>query len=430
MEKQPEVKLTAAEKAEQKFLASTFKSQLTEQGLEELRQRFPADVVLDMTDEATFKQARKDRTERNKLTEAINRRRIDFTNDLKAHGDHLVGEVNAIFDTVVIPFEKEDQRRKDEAARIKREHEEMLNGQRSQLADIKGFIDTAKETDDTDIISGLIDAVNNIEADAFHKDIIHEVMETLKTVSKELTEIFMQKAEASRLKAEAEAAEAARLQAEAEAAEAKRIAEEEAAEAKRVAEAEAAEAKRISDEKIAAEEAKGRVSGRLNTLQMIPLDLMGEPAKKIRSKIAALNNYEIPEADFGDRYEEAIIAKKSVIERLDKMLTQAEQLEAFEAEKAAQQAALTPDPIIEPEMSQEYQQHEPPQQTKTIDPQEVLDSMSKASDLLPENQQQAPVEQAPKTLIQDLEAWYFQFGITEEAYSEMINILSSHEVQL
>lgn len=430
MENTTEVKLTAAEKAEQKFLVSAFKNQLTEQGLADLRKRFPADVVLDMTDEATFKQARKDRTECNKLVEGINRRRIDFSNDLKSYGDHLIGEVKEIFDTVVIPFEKEDKRRKDEEARIKREHEEMLNGQRAQLADIRGFIDTAKATDDTDEISSLIDSVGNIEPDTFHKDIVHEVMQTLKEVGKELTDIYMQKAEANRLRAEAEAAEAARLEAEAAAAEAQRIAEEEAAEAKRISDEAAALAKAESDAKIAAEEAKRKVGERLNTLQMIPLDLMGQPAKAIRSKIAALENYNVPEADFGERYQEAVTAKATVVENLKKMLTQAEQLEAFAAEQEAQQAAQqesVSEPVSEP--LPEYQQEQTQEQTvKASDPQEVLNSMSKASDLLPENQQQAEV--VPATLIQDLEAWYFKYEVAEEAYVAMTGILANHGVQL
>lgn len=188
-----ETALTAADKAEQKFLQSTFKNQLTQDGLAELRARFPADVIYDMSNEETFKEARKHRTECNKLVEAISRRRIDFTNSLKSYSDGLEAEVKEIFDVVVIPFEKEDKHRKDEAKRIKQEHEDMLAGQRKQLEDIKVWIDTAKETDSIEEISSLIDAVSNIEADQFHKDIIHEVIETLKNVKDSLGEILTQK---------------------------------------------------------------------------------------------------------------------------------------------------------------------------------------------------------------------------------------------
>ena len=72
MENDNETKLTPAQKSEKKLLVDTFKGQLTENALNDLRVRFPSDVVLDMTNDEVFKQGRKDRTECNKLVENIN----------------------------------------------------------------------------------------------------------------------------------------------------------------------------------------------------------------------------------------------------------------------------------------------------------------------------------------------------------------------
>ena len=93
-------------------LIKIYQDEITQQGIKELRDRYPANVVYDMSDEEQFKEARKTRTERNKLVEAINRRRIDTANEIKTIGDSLIGDINGIYEVVVKPFEIEDQRRK------------------------------------------------------------------------------------------------------------------------------------------------------------------------------------------------------------------------------------------------------------------------------------------------------------------------------
>ncbi|MGL4518049.1 MAG: hypothetical protein ACRCUH_15320 [Shewanella sp.] len=435
--------LTAADKAEQKFLQSTFKNQLTQDGLAELRARFPADVIRDMTDEETFKSARKDRTECNKLVEAISRRRIDFTNNLKAYSDSLEAEVKEIFDVVVVPFEIEDKRRKDEARRIKQEHEDMLAGQRKQLDDIKAWIETAKETDSIEEISSLIDAVSNIEAEQFHKDIIHEVLETLKNVKDSLGEILTQKIEKQRLEKEAEAAIKAKQEAEAAILEAKRISDAAAAEAKLEADKAAEEAKRVADEALFLEKKKAEIAERLQKLSMIPLDLMSVSAGSamIKAKIASLEKFVIPESDFLERYNEAVATKSSVIANLTKMLAQTEiteryAAEQFEKEQAAiaEQAALNQaaeqvqEPVIlrDAEYQQTYeeqiidghihQEHIP--EAKAPSPVSVLASMGRASDLL------------PLTLEQDIINWGNSWAVPQDVYGDLIVILNRHNVQL
>ena len=427
MEKQDEVKLTPAQKAEKKFLSSTFKGQLTETGLADLKVRFPSNLVIDMTNDDNLKQARKDRTECNKLVECINRRRIDFSTDLKLHGDALIAEVKEIFDVVVIPFEKEDKRRKDLAEELRLKHEKLLKAEREQLEDIRGYVDTAKESDPDDI-SSLIDGLGNIEITDFHQDLAHEVATTLKEVNTELTNILMQKIETKRLKAANEAAEEAALLAK----EAAKLAEESA----KQAEAQA-EAKRV-------------LEARINNLRMMPLDLTGKSAKAIRSKIAALEKFEVPQEEFGDRYQEAVGAKTQVIATLKTMFNGAEQLEAFQAQQEqqaleAQQALAkqaqenTPEP--EPELKQQEpevthyrepeQTHQEPEQayqapaqrqtSRAMSPQEALSHMKPASQLV--NQ-----EPEPSQFAKDLNAWYLRQGITDEAFEDLMAVLNNYGI--
>ena len=395
MENDNETKLTPAQKSEKKLLVDTFKGQLTESALNDLRVRFPSDVVLDMTNDEVFKQGRKDRTECNKLVENINRRRIDFSNDLKEYGDSLISDVTGIFDNVVCQFEKEDKRRKEEAALIKLRHEQMLNKQREELKSIKDFVLTAKSTSDTDEISSLIDAVSNIEAENFHKDIVHEAIETLKDVSNQLSEILMQKIESNRLVEEAKKAELARVEAEKAAEEAKRISDEKAA-----------EAKRISDAELMAGENKRKIGDRLSKLQMIPLGLMGENTLKIGRKIKSLESYEVPQLEFGDRYQEAIAAKDTVITQLKKMFVQAEQIEAF----------AVPDPVIEPVV--EAETYIKPREDLQRRDEAALSGVVMASDLI--------AETLVATFRGDVEAWATHYKIERGIYLDLMEIIEKH----
>lgn len=279
-----------------------FQEELTEQGLKNLRAQYPKDLVVDMSNDADFKAARKIRTERNKLCDAIKRRRLDVTKELKDYSDELVGEVNSIYDVVVVPFEIEDQRRKEIEAEKARKLEMILNKQREEIAGIRNFLADAG-TASPEAISGMLDAVGNIDATDFHKDLIHEVMETIKDVKNQLASMMVTRIEAERL-----------------------------AEEHRIAE----EARKESEAKLAEEALRGQIADRINKLQMIPMSVMGEPSGVIQSKINSIGRVEITVDSFGDRHQEAIEARDLVIAQLDKMLKMAQQMEA-----------LTPKPELE-----------------------------------------------------------------------------------
>lgn len=429
-----EVKLTAEQKAEQKFLASTFKGQLTEAGLKNLRERFPADLVVDMKDEDNFKQTRKDRTEYNKLVEDINRRRIDFSTALKVHGDELIGEITSIFNTVLIPFEKENKDRLAKAAAIKAKHEAMIAGQRQILADIRGYVDTAKESE-IDDISSLIEAIQGVSVENFHIDLAHEVSKTIKDVNTELTDILMQKTRLKQLQIETEAAEeAARVATEnarlleEQAAAAQAAADEKARLEKEKTDAAAAEAAQVAAEKAA-------IADRLNKLRMMPLDLTGQSSEVINKKIIALTNFVVPQAEFGDSYQEALAAKDLVIGTLNSMHAQAVQIEEYQAFQAQQAANAKAAEVVEEPVYQEpaieYQaqdehhhvQDEPvyqepiQQEEKAADPQAVLASMGRASDLVQQSK-----------LLTDLQSWAGHYQLHEQAFTDLLATLSRNNV--
>ena len=171
------------------LIETIFKDELTQQGLEELRNRFPSDLVMDMSDDNQFKQARKIRTERNKLNEAIDRRRKDVTGEIKEYGDNLISQVTDIFDVVVSPFEVEDKRRKEEAARLKAIEEEKINESRKQIVSINGFV-TQCSGKDSAYIADMIESVDLIEVESFHKDVIHEAIEAKKAALSHLTQML------------------------------------------------------------------------------------------------------------------------------------------------------------------------------------------------------------------------------------------------
>lgn len=403
-----------------------FKSELTAQGLADLRAKYPVNLVVDMSDDEAFKAARKTRTECNKLVAAIDDRRKDVNTMLKDHGDNLIAKVKEIYSVVIDPFEEEDARRKKIAAEEKAKLEKLLAEQRLM---IQGFRENIKEAEisDQEAISGMIDALSNIDLEYFHKDVVHEAMTTVKEVSEQLSSILVRKIESDRISAALAEAEAK--------AEIERAA---AAEAAEKAAAAAAEAQRLADEKFAEEKKRTEINERLSTLRMIPIDLMGEHSSTIGKKINSLEKYVIPADEFGERYAEACNAKDGVIKQLKSMLESTLKVEAYELDQesarlsALAQQNLAAEVSQDPAIQYEQVQHQT-EQRETLSPAEVLASMGRASDLLQDNQQehvQTQEHQIPATLKGCIDAWYFEHSITPEAYSDLMGILANYQVKL
>lgn len=269
-----------------------FQNELTDAGLSDLRAKYPADVVTDMSVEENFKQARKTRTEMNKLVDAINRRRIDVSSEIKTHGDNLIKQVTDIYSVVVQPFEIEDQRRKDIAAEEKRKYDEKISAERAQIKEISDWVTFCSGKSPAEI-QDIIEAVDLIDTAGFHKDLIHEAIEVKDSTLNSLSGMLQQA-----------------------------ITNEQA------------------DKQRQAAETELRIEQRISALKMLPLDYMIKPLSDVESKLQSLANYQPDPVEFGERYNEAITAQQAVIQQMEMIASQKRQQEAA----AAQQAVKQPEP--------------------------------------------------------------------------------------
>lgn len=278
------------------LVESAFSEELTQQGLKDLRKKYPAKLKLDMSDDAVFKAARKTRTERNNLSKLISRRRLDITDELKTYADSLIDQVAGIFDVVVIPFEKEANVRKVAAEKAEKEREELLKKECKEIAAIADFYDSSVNLTSEEI-AGIIEAVDMIEVDHFDKELIHEAMEVKKTTLSKLDSLM------SDVKAR---------------------------------EILAVEREKLAEESAAAEK-KAVIVERLNTLKMIPTTMFGKTSEDIIKKIASLKMFKITEGEFGILSLDAKIAVDAVVEQLSIMKSQQEMVE--DAAKVKQEQA-------------------------------------------------------------------------------------------
>lgn len=259
-----------------------FENEMTEKGLIELRVKYPADIVHDMSDPDQLKAARKVRTEKNKLVENIKTRRINVTSDIKVKADELTGEVELIYATVVGPFEKQLEINKLAKEKEERELKELLDGQREEISELNKFV-TDSIGKASSHISGVVESVDLIDTSFFHKDIIHEAIETKANVLSRLGELLSQALNEEALQVQREALD------------------------KQQEEAAAAQA--IVDSKAKAQE-------RLNNLMMIPAGFYGKSSEEINDKIKSLENYNVLESQFGELFDQACQCKTQVISQL------------------------------------------------------------------------------------------------------------------
>lgn len=283
-----------------------YQEDLTKKGLADLRKQYPKSFSLDMSDEDEFKQGRKIRTERNKLVKSINDRRIGFTNELKAYGDELISKIDVIYDPIINAFELEDKRRKDEAARIAKEREELLNKQRDEIAQMNDFTQQC-QGQGSQFIADTIEAVDLIDTESFDKELIHEAIDTKKSILEALNTMY-QTAKA------AEAVEAEREQL------------------------------RIQQEAIKQEQQKQEqarvIEQRIDNLRRDPMNYKDSPSNIIAARITQLENYTPPASDFGERVNEVIALKADVIAELQDRLEMAQFKEEKQQRQAEAQAAV------------------------------------------------------------------------------------------
>jgi len=278
------------------LVETVFEKELTKKGLEDLRVKYPEDLKVDMSDDAEFKAARKTRTEKNKLVEAINRKRIDFTTELKNYSDGIIDTIGNIYDVVTLPFESENERRQAEAEKAAKEKQALLDLELAQIKDIASFYDSATGKSSGEI-SDIIESVDLIEVDHFDKELIHEAMDVKKSTLEKLDALLSDTKNREILNAERE-----------------KLAEEAEAAAK-----------------------KAVIIDRLNTLKMIPTTMFGKSSEDIGKKILSIKSFSITVEEFGDFADEGKNAVTTVISQLETMESQQKTVE--EAEELKQQQA-------------------------------------------------------------------------------------------
>jgi len=288
------------------IVKQVYANEMTEKGLAELRQKYPEDLKLEISDDNVFKAARKTRTEKNKLVEALNRRRLDVTGEIKKYGDSLIEQIESIYDVVVLPFEKEDKVRKDKAAEEARKLEELLNKERAQIKEIHGFVDMCRG-EDSKFIQGKIEAVDLIETDIFHKDVIHEAIEAKKQTLVDLSQLLSDTIIREKVEVEREEL--------------------------RVKQAEA-------DEKLRKAAADHKITDRINALRMKPTDFIGKSSTVVNAQIVSLSRFMVTKEEFGDRMSEVNTVVELVISQLELIRTQAEQMEYIDKVEADKKAEL------------------------------------------------------------------------------------------
>ncbi len=173
-------------------IATLYSDVMTEQGLENLRAKYPSTLVFDMSDDAVFKDARKTRTERNKLNEKIDDIRKERAKQVNDKGNALTKKVSEIYSVVVDPFEAEDKKRKLEAKRIADEQQKIIDGDRAKIQGFRGFVGQAYSGDSVNV-SSCIDAITNIDPTTFHKDLIVEAKQVKESILAELSNILTAK---------------------------------------------------------------------------------------------------------------------------------------------------------------------------------------------------------------------------------------------
>ncbi|TMO16764.1 hypothetical protein CWB59_12660 [Pseudoalteromonas sp. S326] len=312
------------------ILPFVFSENVTETTLKDLRKQYPRKLKLDMRNDDDFKEARKIRTERNKITTAIDDKRKAYCAEVKVYSDKLIGDIDKIYNPYIEAFETEDKRRKEEAARKAKEREAFLNKQRQEIAQMHDFTEQCKNQS-SQFIADTIEAVDLVDTESFDKELIHEAIDTKKNILEALNNMY-------------QAAKAA-----------------EAVEAER-------EQLRIQQEAIAQQERLQKqaqeIGERINNLRNDPMNYFDKSSAAVAERIEKLEQF-TPTADkFGDRLDEVIQVLAQVIQQLKMMQQQKLQLESV---------AVTTDPEPQVQVSQE-----PVEQGPTLEQQE-RDALAEAN---------------------------------------------------
>lgn len=162
---------------ETKGLIRAFETELnlTEKGFIDLEAR-KKDLIIDVSNEAGFKLARKERTEQNAVLKNIDRLAIDGKAEIDLVRNSLKDRVSSIYAVNVTAFEVEDARQQ-EVKRIEKEKEaKRIQAMHDEINSIKQFASNlfGKTSED---LSSLIEAVDLIDVHENFAELTQEAIQ-------------------------------------------------------------------------------------------------------------------------------------------------------------------------------------------------------------------------------------------------------------
>ncbi len=289
---------------ETKALVQAFEKELnlTEQGFITLTEQ-KRGLVIDVKTTDGFKFARKERTERNKTIEGVDRLAIDGKTAVDGARNILKERINKIYAPIVTAFEVEDLRRKEEVKRKKQAEAERVEKIREQINGIRQFsINIIGKTSED--LQSVIEAVDMIDVSESFAELTQEAMQVKKETLAELTVSLNSAIQNEQLASEREQLRKGR----------------EAQE----------EQNRINELKAKAQEL-------LNKLIMIPSTMFGKTSVELNKKLNSIDFVEINEAKFGELFDQANNAKAQVIIQLGQMAENQKLVENAQKDNEAQQ---------------------------------------------------------------------------------------------
>lgn len=277
---------------------------LTEQGMLELKEKKKG-LTLDVKTDSGFKEARKERTERNKLLKSIDSLAIDGKKAVDEAREQLKKEVTSAYHSIVSQFETEDADRKKKAEEEAEKEAKRVAGIKSSIESIRDYARQAKGKSVEDI-SAYIESIDLIDPSENFGEFTQEALQTIKEV---LAELNLELNMAQQNKKLAEDREKLRKE-----------------------QAEQAEVTRIANLKQKAQE-------RLNNLTMIPSEMLGKSSKAINAKVKALEAFEVSEEEFLEFTQDAISRVDQVVTQLTNMAKVQEMQEQAEQKEIDEKAA-------------------------------------------------------------------------------------------
>jgi hypothetical protein len=169
-------------------ILAIFTDTVTEGALETITAKHKG-LVHDFSNEAEFKAARKVNTEMNKLLKAVDTVGIAAAKQVTALRNDFKDQIEEAYSGTVYPFYIEDQKRKNEAQRIKDEKDARLAEQSAKLAMIKGASARAMHLP-IDDIEDILQEVMSIDLAFFDEDMQQEAKSSKEISLAQLQDAF------------------------------------------------------------------------------------------------------------------------------------------------------------------------------------------------------------------------------------------------